>query len=48
MNLGPNFGSPADPAANEYRLRHVGQISYSVFQVSLPSSCSMKAVWLSA
>lgn len=36
MDLGPNFGIPADPAANEYRLRHVGRISYPVFQVSYP------------
>lgn len=35
MDLGPNFGIPADPVANEYRLRHVGRISYPVFQVSL-------------
>lgn len=35
MDLGPNFGIPADPVANEYRLRHVGRIPYPVFQVSL-------------
>lgn len=50
MDLGPNFGIPADPAANEYRLRHVGRISYPVFQVSLsvPASCSGKGVGLAA
>lgn len=34
MDFNPNIGIPADPAANEYRLRHVGRISYSAFQVS--------------
>lgn len=34
MDLYPNVGIPADPAANEYRLRHVGRIPYSAFQVS--------------
>ena len=43
MNLKPNCGIPADPLVNEYRLRHVGRISYSVFEVSLPSSCGRKA-----
>lgn len=43
MDLNPSIGIPADPVANEYRLRHVGRISYSAFQVSSTMLMRMKA-----